>query len=53
MAYKIDEIEGIGPTYAAKLTDAAGISTTEDLLKAGETKKGREQIAQMTGIPEN
>ncbi|MFG6391654.1 MAG: DUF4332 domain-containing protein [Candidatus Amulumruptor sp.] len=52
MAYKIDEIEGIGPTYAAKLTDAAGISTTEDLLKAGETKKGREQIAQMTGIPE-
>lgn len=52
MAYKIDEIEGIGPAYAAKLTDAAGISTTKDLLKAGETKKGREQIAQMTGIPE-
>ena len=32
MSYKIDEIEGIGPAYGAKLTDA-GIATTGDLLE--------------------
>ena len=30
MGYKIDQIEGIGATYAEKL-QAAGVKTTEDL----------------------
>ena len=40
MVYKIEEIEGIGASYAEKL-NAAGIATTEDLLKAilAEMKK--------------
>ncbi len=31
MAYKVNEIEGIGPSYAEKL-GAASIETTDDLL---------------------
>ena len=38
MGYKIDQIEGIGATYAEKL-QAAGIKTTEDLLENAQTKK--------------
>lgn len=49
MSYKIDEIEGIGPAYAEKL-QAAGITTTEQLLEKGATKKGRDEIAEATGI---
>lgn len=51
MAYKIDEIEGIGEAYAAKLKDA-GVKTTEALLEKAATKKGREQLAETTGISE-
>lgn len=51
MSYKIDEIEGIGEAYAEKLK-AAGIATTEALLEKGATKKGRETIAEGTGISE-
>jgi predicted flap endonuclease-1-like 5' DNA nuclease len=46
---KIIEIEGIGPVYAEKLK-AIGINTVEGLLKAGATPKGREDIAEQTGI---
>jgi len=46
---KIVEIEGIGPVYAEKLK-AIGINTVEGLLKAGATPKGREDIAEQTGI---
>lgn len=49
MSYKIEEIEGIGPAYAEKL-QAAGIKTTEQLLEKGATRKGREEIAEATGI---
>lgn len=49
MSYKIEQIEGIGPAYAEKL-QAAGISTTEQLLEKGATKKGRDEIAEVTGI---
>ena len=49
MSYKIIEIEGIGPAYADKLT-AAGVKTTDDLLEKAATKKGREQLAEETGI---
>lgn len=50
MKYKIIDIEGIGNVYAEKLT-AMGITTTDDLLKAGLTEVGRDLIAEKTGIP--
>lgn len=46
---KIEDIEGIGPAYAGKL-NAAGVKTTDDLLKAGSQPKGREDLAEKTGI---
>ncbi len=46
---KIVDIEGIGPVYAKKLTEA-GIKTTEDLLKVGAASKGREELGKKTGI---
>lgn len=49
MAYNIKDIEGIGPAYAEKL-GAIGISTVEALLEAGANKKGRNDIAEKTGI---
>ncbi|MGN0029287.1 MAG: DUF4332 domain-containing protein [Marinilabiliaceae bacterium] len=49
MAYKVIDIEGIGPTYAAKL-EAAGIKTTDDLLEKGKTPAGRKKLAEETGI---
>ena len=51
MVYKIEQIEGIGESYAAKL-QAADIRTTEDLLSKCATKKGREAVAEQTGISE-
>lgn len=51
MAYKIIEIEGIGAAYAPKL-EAVGIKTTDDLLDAGASKKGRADLAEKTGISE-
>ena len=51
MAYKIIEIEGIGEVYADKLI-AAGVKTTEELLKKAASKKGREKLAEETGISE-
>lgn len=48
---RIEDIEGIGPTYAKKLVDI-GIETTNDLLEAGSTPKGREELATKTGISE-
>jgi predicted flap endonuclease-1-like 5' DNA nuclease len=47
----ISSIEGIGPVYAEKLA-AAGIKTTEALLKEGGAKSGRKKIADETGIDE-
>lgn len=52
MAYKVTDIEGIGEVYGAKL-GAIGISTTDDLLEKGSSKKGREAISAETGIPES
>ena len=48
MASLID-IEGIGPARLETLK-AAGLATTEDLLKAGGTPKGREDLEAATGI---
>lgn len=49
MSYKIDQIEGIGPAYAEKL-QAAGIKTTDDLLDRCDNRKGRDELADATGI---
>lgn len=49
MAYKIDEIEGIGAKYAERL-QAAAIKTTDDLLKSCGSRKGREEVARQTGF---
>jgi len=46
---KLVEIEGIGSVYAAKLAEA-GIKTTEQLLEAGKTPKGRAELAEKVGI---
>jgi predicted flap endonuclease-1-like 5' DNA nuclease len=52
MPYKVIDIEGIGPTYAAKLNEL-GIFTTTDLLEKGAAKKDRAAIAEKTSIPES
>lgn len=46
---KITEIEGIGEVFATKLKDL-GITTTEQLLEAGATRKDRDQLAEKSGI---
>ena len=48
---RVEEIEGIGPTYAKKLKDAR-IKTTDELLGAGGTKQGRKELSEKTGISE-
>lgn len=49
MAYKIEQIEGIGEVYAEKL-NAVGIATTEDLLAKCASAKGRQEVEEATGI---
>lgn len=51
MAYKVEQIEGVGEVYAEKL-NAAGIKTTEDLLAKCAAPKGRKELAEATGISE-
>lgn len=51
MSYRIEEIEGIGPSYAKKLA-VAGVKTTRDLLKLCCTRRGRKGVAESTGVPE-
>ncbi len=46
---RIIDIEGIGPSYANKLTKA-GIRSVEALLKRGASEKGRKEIATTTGL---
>ncbi len=46
---KIIDIEGIGPVYAEKL-GKVGIHTVEALHNLGATPKGREEIAEKSGI---
>ncbi|MCA2970468.1 MAG: DUF4332 domain-containing protein [Acidobacteriaceae bacterium] len=48
---KIEEIEGVGPAYAVKLTEA-GVATVETLLEQGGAPKGRAALAEKTGISE-
>ena len=46
---KIEEIEGIGATQAAKLAKA-GVVTSEELLQWGANKAGRQSLEDTTGI---
>lgn len=47
----IADVEGIGAAYAKKL-DAAGVKTTDALLEKGASPKGRQDLAEKTGISE-
>ncbi len=49
MGYKIEEIEGIGPAYAAKL-EKAGITTTDKLLELCCDAKGRKAAAEQCDL---
>ncbi len=51
MAYKVEQVEGIGEVYAAKLVEA-GVKTTDDLLEKCAKKSGRVKLAEQTGISE-
>ena len=51
MGYRIDEIEGIGPSYAKKLAKVK-ITNTDHFLKLCCDKKGRKQIAEQSDIRE-
>ena len=46
---KIEEVEGIGPVFRERLR-GANIQTTDDLLEAGRTPSGRDQLADASGI---
>ena len=46
---KLDEIEGIGPSYASVLQNA-GIDTVEELLETGGAPAGRDTIAEKSGL---
>jgi len=46
---RIEEVEGIGPVFGAKLA-GAGVTTTDDLLERGSTATGREHLAEATGL---
>ena len=46
---KLENIEGIGEVYAGKLREA-GIKTIGMLLEVGSTPKGRQEIADKSGI---
>ncbi|MCR4854092.1 MAG: DUF4332 domain-containing protein [Prevotella sp.] len=48
-AYKIIDVEGIGPVYAEKLL-AAGINDTDILLEKCAKPAGRKALAEETGI---
>ena len=52
MARKITEIEGIGEVTAGKLSNA-GVTTVEDLLSMGASAKGREDLAEKSGLTES
>lgn len=49
---KIIDVEGIGTSSAAKLTEA-GITTTDAFLAAAATEAGRAALAVKTGISKN
>ncbi len=51
MGYRIEEIEGIGPSYSEKLA-VVGIKTTDAFLEQCAGRKGRKEIAAKAHISE-
>jgi predicted flap endonuclease-1-like 5' DNA nuclease len=51
MSYAIMDIDGIGPLAADKLKKV-GIRTTEKLLEAAKSAKGRKALAEKIGVDE-
>ncbi len=51
MTYPLSEIEGL-TAYSASKLKSQGIRTTEALLEAARTVKGRKALAAKTGISE-
>ena len=49
---KIEEVEGIGATFAQKLS-AAGVGSTDALLEQGAPAAGRGKLSDATGISES
>ena len=49
--YDVETIEGIGNIRGTLLKNM-GISTAEDLLRVGSTKRGRRRISQEVGVAE-
>lgn len=49
--YKIEDVEGIGPTYGEKLREA-GINDTDGLLNACKTRGQRSELAEKSDISE-
>lgn len=47
---KLTSIQGIAEATEAKL-NAAGVTTVEELLEKGATPKGREELAEKSGVP--
>lgn len=45
----LEKVEGIGPKYAKQLREI-GVPTTNALLEMGSTRKGRNEIAERSGI---
>ena len=52
MAYDVKQIEGIGDAYGVRLAKL-DVHTTDDLLKKGGTKTGRQHLSEKTEIPES
>jgi ribosomal protein S13 len=52
MAYDIVDIAGIGDSTKEILIKELGLKTVESLLVAGASKKGRQEIAEKTGLDE-
>jgi len=46
---KIEDLEGVGPVYGAKLREA-NVQTTDDLLASAGPAAGRRALAEATGI---
>lgn len=46
---RIEDVEGIGPSFTSKLAEA-GVRTTDDLLDQAGSSAGRARLAAATGI---